>query len=230
MPQKLSVRNKIFTPMMIELNNVSKTYTNASETFIALRDINLNIDKGDFFSVIGPSGAGKSTLLYLIGGLIHPDSGQVKYNGNDIYSLKARDINRFRREHLGFMFQQFHLIPWLTVTENIKLACYEKNQEGKIEYYLEGCSLTELKNKYPSELSVGEKQRTAFIRAVISQPEILLADEPTGNLDPGNSDILISLVEEFRKNGGTVILVSHNPALTKFASVRIKLDKGRIQK
>ncbi len=215
--------------MMIELNNVSKKYTNATENFIALRDISFNIEKGEFCSVIGPSGAGKSTLLYVIGGLIRPDSGIVAYNGKDLFSLTAGEINQYRKRHLGFMFQQFHLIPWLTVTENIKLACYDRKHSEKIEYFLEECSLSELKNKYPSELSVGEKQRTAFIRAVISEPEILLADEPTGNLDPGNSDTLISLVEDYRKSGGTVILVSHNPALTKYASTTIKLNKGQIQ-
>ncbi len=214
---------------MIELNSVTKKYTKGTEVFTALRDISLKIKKGDLCSVIGPSGAGKSTLLYLIGGLIHPDSGEVLFNGRNIYKLTARDADRYRRTNLGFMFQQFHLMPWLTVNENIKLACYENSHAGKIDYFLEQLSLSETRNKYPSELSVGEKQRTAFIRAIISRPEVLLADEPTGNLDPVNSEILISLIGDYHKNGGTVILVSHNPALLKFGSLNIILDKGQLQ-
>ncbi len=214
---------------MIELNSVTKKYTKGTEVFTALRDISLKIKKGDLCSVIGPSGAGKSTLLYLIGGLIHPDSGEVLFNGRNIYKLTTRDADRYRRTNLGFMFQQFHLMPWLTVKENIKLACYENSHAGKIDYFLEQLSLSETRNKYPSELSVGEKQRTAFIRAIISRPEVLLADEPTGNLDPVNSEILISLIGDYHKNGGTVILVSHNPALLKFGSLNIILDKGQLQ-
>ena len=126
------------------------------------------------------------------------------------------------------MFQQFHLMPYLTVIENVKLACYEKRHIDNIYSYLERCSLTGMKNKYPYELSVGEKQRAAFIRAIISAPDLLLADEPTGNLDPGNSVVLMSLVEEYHKKGGTVVLVSHDPLSVKYATRRITMSKGRI--
>ena len=213
---------------MVELNNILKKYTKGTETFTALENISLKIKKGDFCSVIGPSGAGKSTLLYIIGGLIRPNSGTVLYNGNDLYRQSNKDINLFRKKHLGFMFQQFHLMPYLTVFENIRLACYDKRQMVDISYYLETCSLTGMKNKYPSELSVGEKQRTAFIRAIISKPALLLADEPTGNLDPGNSAVLKALIEEYHKNGGTVVLVSHNPVVAGYSNLIIKLEKGRI--
>lgn len=213
---------------MIELKNITKRYKKGAEEYTALEDISLRIERGDFCSVIGASGAGKSTLLYVIGGLIHPDSGTATYNGKDIYRLNAREINMFRRQKTGFMFQQFHLMPWLTVTENIRLACYEARHTARINFFLEKCSLTGLINKYPSELSVGEKQRTAFIRAIISEPEILLADEPTGNLDQLNSDIVLSLVKGYQKDGGTVIIVSHNPALSGFAGMTINLEKGRI--
>ena len=131
-------------------------------------------------------------------------------------------------KHVGFMFQQFHLMSYLTVIDNIKLACYEKYQLDSINTYLMQCSLSGMKNKYPSELSVGEKQRTAFIRSIISNPDILLADEPTGNLDPLNITILMSLIEDFHKNGGTVVLVSHDPLAAKFANRSITLEKGRI--
>ena len=127
------------------------------------------------------------------------------------------------------MFQQFHLMPWLTVEENIRLACYDNKQQEKIEYYVGRCSLKELKNKFPSELSVGEKQRTAFIRAIISKPDILLADEPTGNLDKTNSEILMSLVKEYNSKGGTVIMVSHDPGIAAFANKSVTLNKGRLE-
>jgi len=211
---------------MIELKNISKDYVKGKEVFTALKDISVSIEKGDFCCVTGPSGAGKSTLLYVIGGLIHPDSGIALFNGRNIYTMNSSDINLYRRKHLGFMFQQFHLMPYLTVAGNIKLACSGKNQVEKIGFYLEKCSLSDKKNKYPSELSVGEKQRTAFIRAIISEPEILLADEPTGNLDASNSDILLSLVREYNNDGGTIVLVSHNHEIEKFANKSIKLHQG----
>ncbi|MFZ0280324.1 MAG: ABC transporter ATP-binding protein [Bacteroidales bacterium] len=214
---------------MIEISNISKKYTKAAQVFTALDDVSFTIVKGDFCSVTGSSGAGKSTLLYVIGGLIHPDSGTVKYNGNDIYRLSSRDSNQYRRKHLGFMFQQFHLMPYLTVAENIRLACNDNEHSEKTDYYLEKCSLSELKSKYPSELSVGEKQRTAFIRAIISKPDILLADEPTGNLDTLNSEILMSLVKDYNNSGGTVVMVSHDPAIARFAGKSITLNKGRLE-
>ena len=213
---------------MIEINAITKRYKKGTEEFTALDTISFKIGKGDYIAVSGASGAGKSTLLNAIGGLIIPDSGAVLYNGSDIYRQKSSLRDEYRKKHVGFMFQQFHLMPYLNVLDNIKLACYEKRQLDAIDSYLETCSLTGLKNKYPSELSVGEKQRTAFIRAIISNPDILLADEPTGNLDPNNSSILMSLVEAYHKNGGTVVLVSHDPLAASYATRNITLAKGRI--
>jgi putative ABC transport system ATP-binding protein len=214
---------------MIELLNISKKYKKGNDVFTALKDISLKIGRGDFCSVIGLSGAGKSTLLYIIGGLIHPDSGSVSFEGKNTYNLTPAEGNQYRKKHLGFMFQQFHLMPWLTIEENIRLACWDNKHKEKIEYYFDRCSLKELKNKYPSELSVGEKQRTAFIRAIISQPDLLLADEPTGNLDTVNSEILMSLVKDYNMNGGTVVMVSHDPEIARFANKSITLNKGRLE-
>lgn len=214
---------------MIKLSNISKKYKKGDAVFTALDDVSLEINKGDFCSVIGPSGAGKSTLLNAIGGLILPDSGTVSFNGKNIYTQDRKELDLYRKKNVGFMFQQFHLMPYLTVLENIKLACYEKHHCDKIDSYLDKCSLSEMKDKYPSELSVGEKQRTAFIRAIISNPNLLLADEPTGNLDPGNGSILMALVEEYHKNGGTVVVVSHDPIIANYANKTILLEKGRIK-
>jgi len=127
------------------------------------------------------------------------------------------------------MFQQFNLMPYLTLIENISLACYQRSHTRGIKNYLEKCSLVDLKDKYPSELSVGEKQRAAFIRAIISDPAVLLADEPTGNLDPGNSEILMSLMGDFHEKGGTVVLVSHDPVALTYSNQHIKIENGICQ-
>jgi len=213
---------------MLEINNISKKYKNNKAEFTALDNVTLKVEKGDFVSVVGPSGSGKSTLLHTIGGLIRPDSGKVLFMGKDVYSLNRQESRLFRQKNVGFVFQQFHLMPFLTVYENIKLVCTKSSHH--IESYLDKCSLLPLKNKFPSELSVGEKQRTAFIRAIITRPNILLADEPTGNLDPVNSKILMSLIEDFHHSGGTVLLVSHDLESSKYATRHITLNSGKLLK
>lgn len=214
---------------MIEINNISKKYKRGPEEFTALTDVTFKIETGDYVSVTGPSGSGKSTLLNTIGGLIHPDSGEILYQGKSIYGQSSRYLNAYRKRDVGFMFQQFSLMPYLTVIENISLACFQKSQANAINNYLEKCSLVDVKDKYPSELSVGEKQRAAFIRAIISDPVLLLADEPTGNLDPGNSEILMSLVGEYNEKGGTVVLVSHDPVALSYSNLNIKIENGICQ-
>lgn len=213
---------------MLELKKITKLYHKGSEVFTALDNVSLKVNKGDYLLVTGPSGAGKSTLLYVAGGMIHPDSGKMTYEGEDISTLNNKSKNDYRRKHVGFVFQQFHLMPFLSVTENIKMACYEKSQQDNIDSYLEKCFLSPLRHKLPSELSVGEKQRTAFVRAIITRPGLLLADEPTGNLDPANSEILMSLIDNFHREGGTILLVSHNPIASRYAQRNIVLNEGRI--
>lgn len=214
--------------MILEFNNVTKRYNKEGIVFTALDDVTLKAEKGDYIAVKGPSGSGKSTLLHTAGGLIHPDSGVVLFRGRNIYDMKKRDAGLYRQKSVGFVFQQFHLIPYLTVSENITTVCTGITDLRRIDSYLEQCALESLKNKYPSELSVGEKQRTAFVRAIITGPEILLADEPTGNLDPVNSQIIMSLVDDFHKNGGTVLLVSHSADTAKYADRIISLSSGKI--
>jgi ABC-type lipoprotein export system ATPase subunit len=213
---------------MLEINNITKYYRKRGNIFTALDGVTFRVDKGDFVAVVGQSGSGKSTLLHAIGGLIHPDSGQIMFKGRNICSLNRAEADHYRRTNVGFVFQQFHLMPYLTVNENIKMVCFEISHHQRIGHYLEKCSLYPLRNKYPSELSVGEKQRTAFLRAIISKPDILLADEPTGNLDPQNSSIIMSMIEDFHLSGGTVLLVSHDPQSAKYANRHLTLEKGRL--
>jgi len=213
---------------MLEINNITKKYRKRGSIFTALDGVTFRVDKGDFVVVVGPSGSGKSTLLHTIGGLIHPDSGQILYEGRDIYSPDRVASEKYRRTNVGFVFQQFHLMPYLTVNENIKMVCSEISHQQRIGHYLEKCALYPLRNKYPSELSVGEKQRTAFIRAIVSNPEILLADEPTGNLDPQNSNIIMSMIEDFHLSGGTILLVSHDPESAKYPRRFLTLDSGKL--
>ena len=214
---------------MLEIRNISKKYKRGSEEFPALKDVSFKIEKGDYVSVTGPSGSGKSTLLNAIGGLIRPDSGEILYKGENIYRQKEKYLDFYRKTDVGFMFQQFHLMPYLTVIENIRLTCYQESHCDRINFYLDKCSLLDIKDKFPSELSVGEKQRASFIRAIISDPKLLLADEPTGNLDPGNSEMLMSLIEEYHKEGGTVVLVSHDPVAARYSNLNIRIVLGRIQ-
>ena len=213
---------------MLDIKNISKTYKKGSEEFTALTDVSFKIEKGDYVSVTGPSGSGKSTLLNTLGGLVHPDGGEIFFRGESIYHQGEKYLNAYRKRDVGFMFQQFNLMPYLTVSENISLACYQRSHVRGIDDYLEKCSLVEIQDKYPSELSVGEKQRAAFIRAIISDPAVLLADEPTGNLDPANRGVLMTLVGEYHQNGGTVVLVSHDPAALTYANLKIKIEKGSI--
>jgi len=213
---------------MIDIKHISKTFKRGAEEYKALVNVSLKINKGDYISVSGSSGSGKSTLLNVIGGLIRPESGEVIYKGESIYDQSGRFLDLYRKRDVGFIFQQFHLMPYLRVVENIGLSCYQKSHRDAIDDYLEKCSLVNIKDKYPSDLSVGEKQRTAFIRAIIANPEMLLADEPTGNLDPQNSEIIMSLLEEFHKKGGTVVLVSHDPTATKYSNLNIEIGHGRI--
>ena len=210
---------------MILLDRVTKNYNRRGT---ALKSISLHVEPKEFAIIVGPSGAGKSTLLNTIGGLIKPDSGEVLFNGKDLYRNGGAELAAYRKMNVGFMFQQFHLMPYLTVYENIRLACYDEKYLADIESYLERCLLTELKNKYPSELSVGEKQRTAFIRAIITRPGILLADEPTGNLDPVNSSILFTLIDDYNKKGGTVVVVTHDTVPAKNSNRNVLLDRGKI--
>jgi putative ABC transport system ATP-binding protein len=213
---------------MIELKDISVKFRKGDNIFTALDNVNLTIGKGEFCAVTGPSGSGKSTLLNVIGGLTAPGKGKIVISEREAEKMNISAGDNLRNRSVGFIFQQFHLMPYLTVYENILLGCTGREQKDQVAGYLEKFDLLPMKNKLPGELSTGEKQRVAFIRAIVSKPDIMLADEPTGNLDPANAGILISMLKEFNSAGGTVVLVTHDEALAAVAGSRYHLSSGKI--
>ena len=214
---------------MIELTNVVKTYDPGVK---ALNGISMKIDDGEFVFLVGPSGSGKSTLLNLIGGLDTPTSGKVLIDGKDVFAMKDRELTIFRRRNIGFIFQAFNLIPELTVEQNILfpvLLDYQKPDRAYLEELLTVLNLKDRRKHLPSQLSGGQQQRVAIGRALMTRPSLILADEPTGNLDSENSrnivDILLSLAHD---EGRCVIVVTHDPEVAAAADVCLNMRDGRL--
>jgi putative ABC transport system ATP-binding protein len=216
---------------LISLSGVKKIYNSNGTAFEALRGVGLEINEGEFVSITGESGSGKSTLLSILGGIAPPTSGDVTVDTIDIYNLKGEKLADFRREYIGFVFQQFHLIPYLTALENVllPLCITEMNKKDKDELAHEALAMVGLNQKarqLPSDLSGGEQQRVAVARALVNEPPIVLADEPTGNLDTKTGEEIFHLFEELNRTGQTVIIVTHNPALAKRTGRTIVLKDG----
>lgn len=215
---------------IIKTDSLSKTYKRGSETVYALQDANLTIEAGEFISIIGPSGSGKTTLMNMLGCLDAPSSGNYLLNGIQIAGLKEKDLVKVRQDNIGFVFQQFFLLPTLTVRENVELPLLFKNKgSNRSRELLETVGLTHRHTHLPKELSGGEMQRVAVARALINSPKILLADEPTGNLDSKNSEKVIALFRELHRSGLTVIMVTHNPELARITDRTITITDGKIQ-
>ena len=214
------------TEGIIRLNNLSKIYDKKT---CALDNMNISINRGDWTSIIGPSGCGKTTLLNIIGCLDSPTKGSVYINGTEITKLNQKDLTRFRRDHIGLIFQQYHLIPYLTALENVMMAQYYHSivEEGEAIDVLKRVKLGHRLDHIPSHLSGGEQQRVCIARALINDPEILLADEPTGNLDQKNGEIILKLIKELHNEGNTIVLVTHNPDIAKLGNRLIKLIDGK---
>ncbi len=219
---------------LIELNQVDKVYKLDENKVNALTDLDLKINKKDFIAIVGPSGSGKSTLLNLIGFLDKPTSGKIYLEGNDTSKFNENELAKIRKEKIGFIFQFYNLYPTLTAKQNIELPMIlaEKSKterEKNVSKLLELVGLKERMNHLPSQLSGGESQRVAIARALANNPEIILADEPTGNLDTKTGEEIINLLSDLNKNlGVTLVLITHNLEIAKFADKTIKLKDGKI--
>jgi putative ABC transport system ATP-binding protein len=216
---------------MIHLENVSKVYPGPDGLVRALDDINLSVERGDFVVVRGPSGSGKSTLLLTIGGLVTPTTGKITVEDNDLYAMPRRDRARFRAENVGFVFQMFHLLPYLDALQNVLVAAVPGRRRGARRDAIELLNRLQMSDRlhhFPGELSTGERQRVAVARAMLTEPSIILADEPTGNLDPDNAAQVLRHLAEFHRAGGTVLLVTHEKAADDLARKLVQLEAGRI--
>ena len=214
---------------MIDLENVSKIFKSPRGNVEALRKVNFHAKKGEFVVIKGPSGSGKTTLLLSIGGMLHPTTGNLRVDNKNIYSMKQNKRTEFRASCIGFVFQLFYLVPYLNVIENIMLSAGLPDDELKKERTLDLINilrLTERLMHYPSELSAGECQRVSLARAIIHQPKILLADEPTGNLDSENSQEVLKIIGQYHQQGGTILFVTHTNIADSFASHIFHLEKG----
>jgi putative ABC transport system ATP-binding protein len=217
---------------MLELSQISKSYTTGSNTFHALSDVSLSVAEGEYLSIMGRSGSGKSTLLNIIGGVERPSSGEYYYLGNKLSRYSNREMTHFRRQ-IGFVFQAFHLIPQLTVYQNIELplgysGVNTKQRKNIVRSLLEKIELSDKETAYPKQLSGGQMQRIAIARAIAVAPRLLLADEPTGNLDTESSSIIMNLLSDLHHEGTTIILVTHDHEISRHASRNLFMSDGMI--
>ncbi len=212
---------------MVVLENIEKTYQDSKRRIDALHSVNLHIDQGEFVVLCGPSGCGKTTLLMTIAAMLRPTRGTVRVSQRDIYAMSIRKRAGFRTDNIGFVFQMFHLIPYLNVIENVLLAGREK-KSTRAQDLLTRFGLAERFSHNPAQLSAGEKQRVAIARALFNNPKIILADEPTGNLDPDNASVVLGYLSEFHRAGGTVILASHGTQPLEYANRTVYLRNGRV--
>src|ERR1700676_3130123 len=219
---------------MIKLKNVSRLYPAKAEAsggvIRALDNFSLNVDPGEWIAIMGPSGSGKSTLVNLIGCLDRPTAGEIWLDNENVAAISPGELNRVRAEKIGFIFQQFHLIPYLTALENVMLAQYLHSMTDEKEALtaLDHVGLKDRAHHLPSQLSGGEQQRVCIARALINDPKIVLADEPTGNLDAANEEIVMRLLRELHDQGRTIVMVTHDPVMARMADRRIELHHGRI--
>jgi len=217
--------------MFLEIKDLKKSFGSDSNRVEVLKGINFTIEKGEICVLLGPSGSGKSTLLNIIGGIDSADSGYVSIDGEKTADMKEKVLTRYRRKHLGYIFQMYNLIPNLNVKENIEVGAYLSDNPLEIDDLLHTLGLYEHRHKLPNQLSGGQQQRTAIGRAIVKNPDILLCDEPTGALDYNTSKEILKLIEEVnQKYGNTVIMVTHNDAIKNMADRVIKLRDGQIRK
>jgi putative ABC transport system ATP-binding protein len=218
---------------MLRMENVTKSYRHRGQIVTALDNANVEIPASDFVSVVGPSGSGKSTLLLMLGGMLSPSQGRVLLENQSIYEMAPNERAGLRRAKVGFVFQTFNLVPYLTALENVQIPLFlakieEDAQQQRAVALLERVGLGDRLHHKPRELSVGQQQRVALARMLANDPAVILADEPTGNLDPETSQQIIGFLEEFNQEGKTIVMVTHDPRAAKRAKRRLKLTRGAI--
>jgi len=215
--------------MFLQLENIKKSYGSGDNSTLVLKGIDLHLSRGEFCVLLGPSGSGKSTLLNIIGGIDNASSGTITIDGEMMHQMKEKQLTRYRRSHLGYIFQSYNLIPNLTVRENIEVGAYLSDDPLPVDEILHILGLYEHRSKLPSQLSGGQQQRTAIGRAVVKKPDILLCDEPTGALDYATSKEILKLIETVNRiYKSTVIMVTHNDALKYMADRVITLKDGQV--
>jgi len=217
----------------IDLKNVTKAFHAGEEEYPAVRGVSLGIESGEFVAVMGPSGSGKSTLLSLVGGLSHATSGTVSVDGIDLGSLGPNKLSDFRREYLGFVFQSFYLVPYLTAVENVMLPLTVQpgvngTAKAKAQEALRKVGLDAKAHRLPSQLSGGEQERVAIARAIVNKPPVILADEPTGNLDTKTGDHVLDMLQDLHREGHTIVMVTHNVDNAKRAGRTIEIRDGQV--
>jgi len=218
------------SPTVIRVEGLTKTYQRGTERVHALENVSFTISVGEFVAIVGPSGAGKTTLLHLLGCMDTPTSGLLALSGTSTAGMKDGELTRLRREQVGFVFQHFGLLPTLTVAENVALPTLFSRRKAadQAQGLLERVGLAHRRNHRPHELSGGEMQRVAIARALINSPRLLLADEPTGNLDSDSGESILALFQQLHQDGLTVLVVTHNPGLAAAAPRRLTLRDGRL--
>ena len=218
---------------MLSIEAVSKHYNHRSQSVTGLQEVTFDVPRGDFVSIVGPSGSGKSTLLLILGGMLLPSTGRVLFKGQSLYDLTPDQRSQIRKEEMGFLFQTFNLMPYLTALENVQIPLLLAGVDGdkqkkKAISLLERLGLSDRLNHKPSELSIGQQQRVALARVIANDPSVILADEPTGNLDPDTSEHVINFFEEINQEGRTVVMVTHNPNAAQRAKRTLKLIDGTL--
>ncbi len=213
---------------------VGRTYTQRGRRIVALTDVDLVIEPGEFVTIQGPTGGGKSTLLQMLGALDRPSEGSLRLGGTELTTASARDLSRIRAHEIGFVFQGFNLIPTLTAAENVDMALEPEaparvERQSRVAEALAHVGLADRADHLPTELSGGQQQRVAIARALVKRPRVLLADEPTGNLDEATRDEILALLETLNAEGITMIVVTHDSAVARRATRRLRLVKGRVQ-
>ncbi len=217
--------------MFIEINNIHKSYGENESKVEVLKGIDIDINKGEIVVLLGPSGSGKSTLLNIIGGIDEADDGFIAISGEKTKDMNEKKLTLYRRKHLGYVFQQYNLIPNLTIRENIEVGAYLSDHPLEVNDLMHTLGLYDHRNKLPNQLSGGQQQRTSIGRAIIKNPDILLCDEPTGALDYETSKEILQLIEDVNKKyGNTIIIVTHNDAIKNMADRIINLHDGHIRK